>query len=67
MTVKTYDKDGSVSNCFINVENITLLFITGRCKEALLNLKIKFKDGSELDYYLSEHERFATITEQEEK
>ena len=61
MTVRTYEKDGDITNCFRQVKEIKIMFVSGRTKEGLLNLNISFKDGSELDYYLSENERFATI------
>lgn len=61
MTVRTYEKDGDITNCFRQVKEIKVMFVSGRCKEGLLNLNMTFKDGSELDYYLSENERFATI------
>ena len=61
MTVRTYEKDGDITNCFRQVKEIKVMFVSGRCKEGLLNLNMAFKDGSELDYYLSENERFATI------
>ena len=61
MTVRTYEKDGNITNCFRNVKEIKVMFITGRGNVGLLNLNMAFKDGSELDYYLSEDERFATI------
>ena len=61
MTVRTYEKDGDITNCFRQVKEIKVMFVSGRCNEGLLNLNMTFKDGSELDYYLSENERFATI------
>lgn len=63
MTVRTYEKDGDITNCFRLVKEIKVMFVSGRCKEGLLNLNMTFKDGSECDYYLSENERFATIKE----
>ncbi len=61
MTVRTYEKDGDITNCFRQVKEIKVMFVTGRGGAGLLNLNMTFKDGSELDYYLSENERFATI------
>ena len=58
MTVRTYEKDGDITNCFRSVKEISI-----RCKEGLLNLYMTFKDGTEVDYYLSENERFATVKE----
>lgn len=63
MTVKTYEKDGEITNCFRQVKEIKVMFVTGRGRVGLLNLNMTFKDGTELDYYLSENERFATIKE----
>lgn len=63
MTVRTYEKNGDITNCFRKVKEIKVMFITGRGNVGLLNLNMTFKDGSELDYYLSEDERFATIKE----
>ena len=61
MTVSTYEKSGDNTNFFKNVEQIKIMFVSGRCGEGLLALNMTFKDGSELDYYLSEYERFAII------
>ncbi len=63
MTVRTYEKEGTITNCFRHVKEIKIMFVFGGCKEALLNLNMSFNDGSELDYYLSEDETFATINE----
>lgn len=63
MTIRTFDKNGDISNCFRYVKNIKLMFISGCGSRGLLNLNMSFKDGSELDYYLSEDENFATMTE----
>lgn len=30
MTVRTYEKDGNITNCFRNVKEIKVMFITGR-------------------------------------
>lgn len=58
MTVRTYDKNGDISTCWRNVKKITLLTLP---RQGLLNLKLTFENGEEIDYYLSEHERFAVI------
>lgn len=63
MTVRTYEKDGEITNCFRQVKEIKVMFVTGRGRVGLLNLNMTFKDGTELDYYLSENERFATVKE----
>ncbi len=58
MTVRTYDKDGNASVCWSCVKQIKLLTLP---RQGLLNLKMTFEDKTEIDYYLSEHERFAVI------
>ena len=63
MTVKIFEKDGNITNCFHHIKEIKIMLVSGGCKETLLSLNMTFKDGSELDYYLSEDERFATIKE----
>ena len=37
MTVRTYEKDGDITNCFRQVKEIKVMFVSGRCKEGLLN------------------------------
>lgn len=66
MTIRMYDKNGNQNNiCWRNVEKIKLLVIPGRgFSDTLLNLHMTFSSGKELDYYLSEHERFAVIEEE---
>lgn len=63
MTIRTYDKHGRQNNiCWHNVEKIKLMVIPGRgYSDTLVNLHMTFSGGQELDYYLSEHERFAVI------
>lgn len=63
MTVRTHEKDGDITNCFRQVKEIKVMFVPDRGRVGLLNLNMTFKDGSEIDYYLSENERFATIKE----
>ena len=58
MTVRTYDKDGNTSVCWRSVKQIKLLSLP---RQGLLNLKMTFEDETEIDYYLSEHERFAVV------
>ncbi len=66
MTIKTYDKNGELNNVsWRNVKKIKLLAITARSiNDTLLNLHMTFENGEEVDYYLSEHERFAVIEEE---
>ena len=58
MTVRTFDKDGSPGTCWRCVEKIKIMTFP---RQGLLNLKMTFEDGTEIDYYLHEHERFAVI------
>lgn len=58
MTIRTYDKDGNASVCWRCVKKIKLMTLP---RQGLLNLKMTFEDETEIDYYLSEHERFAVI------
>ena len=60
MTVRTYDKNGEISTCWRYVKEVKLMTLP---RQNLTNLHMFFEDGTELDYYLSEHERFATIKE----
>lgn len=62
MTVRTYKSDGDTTNCFRQVKEIKVMFAQSR-HVPLLNLNMTFKDGTNLDYYLSEDERFATVKE----
>lgn len=62
MTVRTHTDKGDITNCFRQVKEIKVMFAQGR-HVPLLNLNMTFKDGTNLDYYLSEDERFATAKE----
>lgn len=63
MTVRTFDKNGEPNNvCWRNVQKIKIMFIpVYSLRDTLLELHLTFEDGQEVDYYLSEHERFAII------
>lgn len=58
MTIKTFDKDGNASVCWLKVNKIKLMTLP---RKNLLNLHMTLEDGQEIDYYLSDHERFAII------
>lgn len=66
MTIRTYDKDGNPNNvCWQGVQKVKLMVIPGTgWRDTLLELHLTFEDGQEVDYYLSEHERFAVIEEE---
>lgn len=58
MTVKTYDKDGKINTYWKNVKKIKLLTLPS---QRLMNLNLTLETGEEIDYYLSDYERFAVI------
>lgn len=58
MTVRTYDKDGKINTCWKDVKKIKLLTLPS---QRLMNLNLTLETGEEIDYYLSDHERFAVI------
>ena len=67
MVIRTFDKNGEPGTCFRNVESVKLMVIPAySISETLLNLCMTVKGGETIDFYLSGHERFAVIDEEEE-
>lgn len=62
MIIRIFDKNGEPGTCWRNVEKIKLLTLP---RQQLLNLNMTTKDGQEIDFYLSDYDRFGVIEKEE--